>query len=1206
MAYRSVLLLATVALWWIANTIASISSKRVMIGEDHATSGSSSWIPAFEDLRWVDLTVLQLLVGGVLATLWLRGPVHHITAPFHQSDTSRRDMITAICGHVVGNLATNAAYAAMSSSTTQVIKAFEPVFTFILLRCLYLENKVNVNFLIPISISLLTMSLGASVFVSGDATFNIWGASAAIASNIAFAVCNLSLKASSKYLENPLQKYAILSTYGGMIILPLSVAKLLLTMKFEWLGYRFRAQDTIVSSLFHFLYNIASMLVLQTVSPLSHAILNLSKRMFVILANIVYFAMPLSWKICSGLLVFATGLALYHFKSSFSRRIRLPLMKVALISITLSFLFIMCISIHVLNTSTRHSVNVIPADCNDTITTAWVFAEAMPEDTVANIEAMWAQNQEKCVVVQCGTNQCMRTIQNMMHPSITSQFLIISNIVKDTPLEVWFNRHPLNKILAGAEFEHHLHDVVHLAMQWHYGGMYFNPTVRINNVNFSSYRQPWISVRPTVPAKFSFDKPSYRLLELSNFPPHHPFVHQLAEAYIRQYPKKGGTDELAWPIVFDFQIIVWNLYRKSCTANNDTSCPTAVMLQVAEVKKPKGSKVRLHFGTLSYDRCVRTTKVANLGDEIQGFPGLHFLPYLDTFLDREALDESKGSERITVFFNAWWGDAQTSWPPPDNIDPILLSIHIAPLIKPTIKRGSGYFQSKAPVGCRDTDTMEYLQNVLGVDTFFSGCLTLLMKNPNIGNNFRTGTIYLVDVRSDIKALLPVHVLERAIAVEHNMKGSAMNNSLARFTAAYELIEMYSRASVVITQRIHAALPCVAMGTPVIFISSPDMPGGGGTITKASSRTAGLTPLFHTLDLYNKSNKEAKSWLHTFNWQSPPPNPNVGMLMRLRATAWDVIRQRNSLYDAAHKFGLLPLSIPTHTAEEQLLFHLIFTTSLNDTIVLNNGKNLSGYFNWRHLRSIESIFYHHPLANVIIHSNTLQQHELDVLTEAGYSIEVKPYNLAEMVNNTPAHTFSGECIRNASMGKFWYSHESDLLRLLVLYKFGGVYIDTDVILVRSFEDLVWNVVAWEDSEQTMLNNAVMKFEKGHMFLGLCLKEFSKNYNGSIWGANGPRLLTRVWKEWLSRPASNSSGNSTLNILSNSAFYAFAWNEVETHCFKETSDTLLQHNMKTVKEAAYAVHLNSKVTGMEGIGDKLKKGTVCKYLLNKFCVFCNRLH
>ena len=89
-----------------------------------------------------------------------------------------------------------------------------------------------------------------------------------------------------------------------------------------------------------------------------------------------------------------------------------------------------------------------------------------------------------------------------------------------------------------------------------------------------------------------------------------------------------------------------------------------------------------------------------------------------------------------------------------------------------------------------------------------------------------------------------------------MKGSGKQNSLERFSAAYELIEKYASAKLVITQRIHCALPCVGMGIPVIIINSHWLPGGGGSKKKASERVSGLLPLFHTLDLYTLSIKKA--------------------------------------------------------------------------------------------------------------------------------------------------------------------------------------------------------------------------------------------------------------------------------------------------------------------------------------------------------------
>jgi len=158
----------------------------------------------------------------------------------------------------------------------------------------------------------------------------------------------------------------------------------------------------------------------------------------------------------------------------------------------------------------------------------------------------------------------------------------------------------------------------------------------------------------------------------------------------------------------------------------------------------------------------------------------------------------------------------------------------------------------------------------------------------------TENIYLVHVKSEFTQFLPLEVQEKAITVTHDMKSTNMYDSLARFTAAYQLMEMYASAKLVVTQHIHCALPCVAMGTPVIFINSPVMPGGGSTKTMSSLRTVELAPLFHTVDLYAASMESARGWLKNFSWYNPPPNLNTSLMMRLRATTWNVIRQNQAL------------------------------------------------------------------------------------------------------------------------------------------------------------------------------------------------------------------------------------------------------------------------------------------------------------------------
>ena len=159
-------------------------------------------------------------------------------------------------------------------------------------------------------------------------------------------------------------------------------------------------------------------------------------------------------------------------------------------------------------------------------------------------------------------------------------------------------------------------------------------------------------------------------------------------------------------------------------------------------------------------------------------------------------------------------------------------------------------------------------------------------------------------------------------------------------------------------------------------------------------------------------------------------------------------------------------------------------------------------------------------------------------------------------------------------------------------------DTDMIVVRPVSSLQINVLAWEDSKLRNLNGAFLKFEKGSPFFGLYLREFAAHYDSNSWGGNGPKLLTRLWRQW-------KGDSNVVNVLHHNAFYMFHYSNVKNECFRKIPKEDFALRMKTLKEEAYAVHINSRLTGKEGL-KKLQKGTVCQYLLNSFCVLCDIIH
>jgi hypothetical protein len=60
----------------------------------------------------------------------------------------------------------------------------------------------------------------------------------------------------------------------------------------------------------------------------------------------------------------------------------------------------------------------------------------------------------------------------------------------------------------------------------------------------------------------------------------------------------------------------------------------------------------------------------------------------------------------------------------------------------------------------------------------------------------------------------------------------------RMAEAQRLVEDYARASLVITSRIHCALPCLGLGTPVLFVNN------GLQSLSSSCRMKGLIDLFN--------------------------------------------------------------------------------------------------------------------------------------------------------------------------------------------------------------------------------------------------------------------------------------------------------------------------------------------------------------------------
>ncbi|XWS19905.1 hypothetical protein CRYUN_Cryun31cG0056300 [Craigia yunnanensis] len=168
---------------------------------------------------------------------------------------------------------------------------------------------------------------------------------------------------------------------------------------------------------------------------------------------------------------------------------------------------------------------------------------------------------------------------------------------------------------------------------------------------------------------------------------------------------------------------------------------------------------------------------------------------------------------------------------------------------------------------------------------------------------------------------------------------------------------------------------------------------------------------------------------------------------------------------------------------------------------------------RHQRGLESLLAQHRDACVMVFSETI---ELDFFKDGfvkdGYKVAVAMPNLDELLKDTPTHVFASVWFEWRKT-KFYATHYSELVRLAALYKYGGIYLDSDIIVLKPLLALNNSVGLEDQLAGSSLNGALMAFRKQSLFIMECLKEFYLTYDDTQLRWNGADLLSRVAKRFL---------------------------------------------------------------------------------------------
>jgi len=251
----------------------------------------------------------------------------------------------------------------------------------------------------------------------------------------------------------------------------------------------------------------------------------------------------------------------------------------------------------------------------------------------------------------------------------------------------------------------------------------------------------------------------------------------------------------------------------------------------------------------------------NIGDDVQTLAMVDLVnrlrPDIDVVLvDRERLDDPAVADLDGLICSGWFLYDVNHWPPA-HPRALFVSMHVttrnnsaATLFHPLLS--SYYNQQAGPVGCRDKGTQERFA-AIGVDAYYSACATLTLRSDTLKPVSGKGSILAIDPfyhttfdwdyqNLQLKRLIPPEDQHRIVRMENRMPQLASLDHVSRMQAAREYVDAIAAADVVITSRIHAALPAVAVGTPVYFPVT-----GYDRDASNMDRFDGILSFFHVLE-----------------------------------------------------------------------------------------------------------------------------------------------------------------------------------------------------------------------------------------------------------------------------------------------------------------------------------------------------------------------
>lgn len=214
--------------------------------------------------------------------------------------------------HAIGHIAANLSFAAVAISLTHTVKTLEPAFNVVMSRLVLGEVTP-----LPAVLSLIPIILGVSMASAGEMSFNWLGFTTAMASNLTFSLRAVWSKMAMTATLNSTNLYAYTTFISVLICTPLALLA-------EGAGLKAGAEaaiakvgatqfwgDLFMVGLLYHLYNQFAFNTLQRVSPVSHGVCNVVKRIAIIFSSVIFFNQVMTTQAMIGTCIAILGTYLY-------------------------------------------------------------------------------------------------------------------------------------------------------------------------------------------------------------------------------------------------------------------------------------------------------------------------------------------------------------------------------------------------------------------------------------------------------------------------------------------------------------------------------------------------------------------------------------------------------------------------------------------------------------------------------------------------------------------------------------------------------------------------------------------------------------------------------------------------------------------------------------------------------------------------------